>query len=238
MRRCSCSSTSPAATAASRPSTCSSRAETITLSARKRAERSLVALALLATACGGGSAPAASDGRAARAAPAAEAPTGAGIELTLRTPEGQWIYVGDLRDQPVLIAVLATYDGVSQAAIVPLRRLKILRADVHVLGVLVQQEADTLADAWVSAVSPPFPVGYEPDGTLLSGAPGLAAIETVPTFIVLNARGVEVERRVGFQSERALVEMVDRAAAHAPTRERAAPPLLGTPRAIVSEQPR
>jgi hypothetical protein len=151
------------------------------------------------------------------------------VELTVRTPGGEWVFIGDLRGRPVLLVFLATYDGVSQATLVPLRHLLLSRDDVHVVGVMLQQEADEFVDAWVNALEPPFPVGYDPDGTLASGETALGIIETVPTFIVLDANGVEVERRVGFQSEHRLGEMIDRAVAHAPLRERRPPPLIGAP---------
>jgi hypothetical protein len=176
--------------------------------------------------CGGASAalPAASEAAAPRA-PAAVA----GVELTLRTPNGEWIFVGDLRGGPVLLVFLATYDGVSQAALVPLRHLQMQRDDVRIVGVMLQQEAEEFVDAWVSALDPPFPVGYDPDGLLAAGETALGEIETVPTFVILDANGVEVERRVGFQSEHRLFEMVDRALAHAPRRDVRPPPLLGQP---------
>ncbi len=210
---------------------------TISSSARRRTDllAALAAIAAFATAtgCGGD--------RASGDAPGAEGTSGGddapriesteGVELTVRTPSGEWIYVGDLRGQPVLLVFVATYDGVSQAALVPLRRFAGAREDVHVVGVLVQQEADALVDAWVHALDPPFPVGYDPEGTLADADGPLGAIETVPTFVALDANGVVVERRVGYQGERALHEMADAARAHAPVGRRAPPPLLGTPRA-------
>ncbi|MBC7171125.1 MAG: TlpA family protein disulfide reductase [Polyangiaceae bacterium] len=151
-----------------------------------------------------------------------------GVELTVRTAAGEWIHIGDLRGQPVLLVFVATYDGVSQAALVPLRRIATVREDVQVIGVLVQQEADELVDAWVHALDPPFPVGYEPDGLIASGESAIGLVETVPTIIALDANGVIVERRIGYQGERALNEMIDAARAHAPVGLRQPPPLLGT----------
>lgn len=207
---------------------------TITSWARRRTDALVAVASFAAIGCGARSAqpsspdaPSAMGGEeTARAAASAE-----GVELTVRTPSGEWIYVGDLHGKPVLLVFLATYDGVSQAALVPLRRVAARREDLHVVGVLVQQEADELADAWVHALAPPFPVGYDPDGTLRSGDGPLGVIEAVPTFVTLDANGVIVERRVGFQGERALNEMADTARAHAPLGAREPPPLLGTPRA-------
>jgi hypothetical protein len=194
---------------------------------KRRTERALAALALAGSAlgCGGASA----TGAAVPEAAAPSRPVAAGVELTVRTPGGEWIFVGDLRGAPVLLVFLATYDGVSQAALVPLRHLMTQRSDVQIVGVMLQQEADEFADAWVSALEPPFPVGYDPDGALAAGETALGAIETVPTFVILDANGVEVERRVGFQSESRLAEMVDRALSHAPVHDVRPPPLLGQP---------
>ena len=202
---------------------------TISSSAKKRTERAIGSFVLAASVlgCGGGGASTAP--RRTTAPPAAVRVAPAGVELTVRTPSGEWVFIGDLRGRPVLLVFLATYDGVSQAALVPLRHLLLSRDDVHVVGVMLQQEADEFADAWVSALEPPFPVGYDPDGTLAAGETALGIIETVPTFVVLDADGVEVERRVGFQSEHRLGEMIDRAVAHAPLRDRRPPPLIGAP---------
>ncbi len=209
-----------------------SRIVTIISWARRKTDAVLALACACAVGCGAHDAqpttPASASGPAERAEAAS---SDEGVELTVRTPAGEWIYVGDLRGLPVLLVFLATYDGVSQAALVPLRRVASAREDLHVVGVLVQQEADELVDAWVHALAPPFPVGYDPDGTIASGDGPIGEIEAVPTFVALDANGVVVERRVGYQGERALNEMVDAARAHAPLGRREPPPLLGTPRA-------
>jgi len=117
-----------------------------------------------------------------------------------------------MRGQPVLLFVFATYDGASQAAVRTVALYMHDFPEARVVGVAAQYGAEELVDAWVYALAPPFPVGYEVEDRVATGQSDLGAIEAVPTFVALDARGVEVDRRVGFQTEQTLIEMMRRAA--------------------------
>ncbi len=165
----------------------------------------------LSTACGSASAPV---GRSeARPDPRA-------IELALRTPAGDWIHIGDLRGRPVLLFLFATFDGISQAALRPLSRFTRRHGDVHVVGIASQPDASQLLDPYERALTPPFPLTYDPERNVNEGTSVLGAIEAVPTFIMFDASGVEVGRHVGFPNtgtlERLREDALSRGGLHEP----------------------
>ena len=154
----------------------------------------LVALAIAG--CGGASA---SDdvgrGRAARQAEP--------IELALRTPEGVFVDLGDLRGKPIVLFVFATFDTESQAATRPLARFQRAHVgDAHVVGIAVQPNAAELVGPWSQALGITFTVTYEPEPRILAG---------VPSYIVLDAEGLVVARHTGFASENKLARLLDAA---------------------------
>jgi len=170
--------------------------------ANARRIRLALALVTLLAACGGA--------EAATAAPRVpEEP----LYLDLRTSEGEPLNLGQLRGQPVLLFLFATYDGVSQASLRPLARFVRQHPDVQVVGVAVQPDASLLAAAWAQALSPPFTVCYEPEDRITQGATNLGPFEAVPTYVLLDAQGRERARHVGFGSQRKLESMLEAVAA-------------------------
>ncbi len=135
------------------------------------------------------------------------------IELALRRPAGDWIHVGDLRGRPVLLFVFATYDPACQAALRPLSRFARHHPDVHVIGVAAQPDAELLVDAYESALTPGFPLTYDPEHDLRYGTSPLGRIAGIPLFIMLDASGFEVGRYHGFPSSRSLDMLLERARA-------------------------
>lgn len=149
------------------------------------------------------------------------------VELELRTPAGVPIFLGDLRGRPVLIFVFATFDGVSQASLRPLSRFVRHHPEVQVIGIAVQPGAETLLDAWAHALSPPFTVTYDPHERISTGTSDLGGVDQIPTYVLLDSRGLEVDRHVGFASERKLDRMLFDAGRRAePTPRDEPPPLL------------
>lgn len=169
----------------------------------------LVAISLVtlstATACGG-AAPGHVFGRGGTRRDAAP------VELALRTPEGAFIDLGDLRGKPVVLFLFATFDALSQAATRPLARFERTHAaDVHVVGIAVQPNAAELVGPWSQALQLTLTVTYEPEPRILSGASELGPFDAVPSYVVLDARGVIVERYTGFASENKLERLLDAA---------------------------
>ncbi len=109
--------------------------------------------------------------------------------------------------------IFATFDAMSQMALTPLRAIAERYPDVRIVGVAAQPSARLLVEPYEVALSPPFPVTYDPEETVAEGASMLGEIEGVPTFIVLDRRGMEIARRLGFTEEAQLAEMLAAAGA-------------------------
>ncbi|HJL19443.1 MAG TPA: TlpA disulfide reductase family protein [Sandaracinaceae bacterium LLY-WYZ-13_1] len=168
-------------------------------------------LAALLAACGGGG-----EARVAPSGPPVgmsgpetagdERPTAVegSIELTLRRVDGTFLEVGEQRGQPVLLYVFATFDGVSQMVLNPLRNVIERHPGLRVIGIAAQPSARLLVDAYEHALHPPFPVTYDPEETVRRGESDLGALDAVPTLVLLDERGVEIARHTGFLDERQL----------------------------------
>jgi hypothetical protein len=108
----------------------------------------------------------------------------------------------------VLLFVFATFDMVSQASLKALRPFVEAHPGVIVIGVASEPRAVQLVEAWAYALDPPFVVGADPYGSVENGRSALGKIETVPTYILYDREGYEVERVTGFQSASQLDAMV------------------------------
>ncbi|MEM9071287.1 MAG: TlpA disulfide reductase family protein [Myxococcota bacterium] len=166
---------------------------------------------MLALACGASTSGAVGETHAERGPQA--------IELALRRPSGEWIHIGDLRGRPVLLFVFATFDGVSQAALRPTSRFARNHPETHVIGIAAQPDAAPLLDPYERALSPNFPLTYDPARDVHHGTSTLGSIGTVPTYIMLDARGLEVERWVGFPNSRTLDRLLEQALSRGGVRE-------------------
>ncbi len=134
------------------------------------------------------------------------------VELAVRTPEGAFIDVGDLRGQPVVLFIFATFDAASQAATEPLSRFQRAHAaDAHVLAIAVQPNAAELVRPWAQALDLTLTVTYEPEPRILLGASALGSIPAIPTYVVLDSAGRVVARYTGFASENKLERLLDAA---------------------------
>ena len=170
-----------------------------TLSLRKRF-CTLSVLAALTAGCAGG-APNAEDTTPAPASTAR-------LDLGLRLSDGRWLELADLRGTPVLLFVFATFDAVSQASLKSLRPFVPQHPDVLVIGVAAQPRAAQLVEAWAYALDPPFVVGADPYGSVENGESMLGKIESVPTYILFDGNGREIERATGLLSEGDLANLV------------------------------
>ncbi len=130
------------------------------------------------------------------------------LDLGIRLSDGRWLELADLRGVPVLLFVFATFDAVSQASLKSLRPFVPQHPELLVIGVAAQPRASQLVDAWSYALDPPFPVGADPTGRVENGESMLGKIETVPTYILFDAEGRELDRTSGLLSEGDLAELV------------------------------
>lgn len=151
------------------------------------------------------------------------------LQLEVRTASGRPIDLADYRGAPVLIALIGTYDTASQAAIEPLERYARHHPDVFVVALLAQQGADMLIGPFSDAADATFPIAFDPTSTLLEGRTSIGAVESVPSFVTLDALGVVVVKHNGIASEGQLDILVERARAHAPVQTNGTLPLMGRP---------
>ena len=132
------------------------------------------------------------------------------LDLGLRLSDGRWLELADLRgSKPVLLFVFATFDAVSQASLKSLRPFVSLHPEVLVIGVAAQPRATQLVEAWAYALDPPFVVGADPYGDVENGQSCLGKIETVPTFILYDTQGYEIDRATGLLSEADLAQFIE-----------------------------
>ncbi len=149
------------------------------------------------------------------------------LELTLRTPEGEWIHVGDLRGQPVLLFLFATWDGISQAAFRPVQRFARGHEDIAIIGIASQPDAAMLLDPYARVMHAPFPLTYDPEERIHEGTSVLGDIRAVPTFIMFDARGREVARHEGFPNTHTLPRLREQAIDRGGIGERDDAPIIG-----------
>jgi hypothetical protein len=126
----------------------------------------------------------------------------------VRLTDGSWVELAELRGTPVLLFVFATFDAVSQASLKSLRPFVPQHPELIVIGVAAQPRAGQLVEAWDYALDPPFVLGTNPYGRVENGESMLGKIETVPTFILYDANGYEIDRTTGLLSEADLARLV------------------------------
>lgn len=134
-------------------------------------------------------------------ATAPKARSGPRLVLELRLVDGRWVELAELRGTPVLLFVFATFDAASQASLKSLRPFVPQYPELVVVGVAAQPRGAQLVEAWDYALDPPFVVGTNPYGRVENGESMLGKIEQVPTFILFDANGYEVDRKTGLLSE-------------------------------------
>lgn len=130
------------------------------------------------------------------------------LDLGIRLSDGRWLELADLRGTPVLLFVFATFDAASQASLKSLRPFVPQHPELIVVGVAAQPRAAPLVEAWAYALDPPFVVGADPYGNVENGESVLGKIEQVPTYVLYNAEGYEIDRTSGLLSEGDLAELV------------------------------
>jgi len=141
--------------------------------------------------------------------PTRRAANGPRLDLGIRLTDGSWLELADLRGTAVLVFVFATFDVASQANLKSLRPFIPQHPEVIVVGVAAQPHAEPLVQAWAYALDPPFVVGADPRGSVETGTSMLGKIEIVPTFILFDAEGYEVDRTTGLLSEGDLARFVE-----------------------------
>jgi hypothetical protein len=166
----------------------------------------LLVIALIVGACAVGLGCARDSSGAKKTTPEAQKSTR--LNLGVRLTDGRWLELADLRGTPVLLFVFATFDAVSQASLKSLRPFVPQHPEVIVIGIAAQPRAAQLIEAWAYALDPPFVVGADPYGRVENGESTLGKIETVPTYILYDANGYEIDRTTGLVTEGDLARLV------------------------------
>lgn len=133
------------------------------------------------------------------------------VELTLRTPDGQFLDMGDLRGMPTVVFLFATFDELSQASLNSVARFHRLHPEAHVVGIAAQPDAEELLGAYAGALHIAFTVAYDPENTVARGLSGLGEVEAVPMFVMIDANGFIVGEHVGYASESQLEHLLAQA---------------------------
>jgi len=162
--------------------------------------RALVVSMLLVAGCGGAS-----------TLGSHEASEDHGISLALTTTDGHVVELADQRGGLVLLFVLATYDGLSQAELREVSRFARAAPDTVVLGVVAERDAASFAPLFAESLLPPFTITYDPLSTITEGTSALGELPGVPTFYMIDAHGEISDRRTGYLTEAELVRMRDHA---------------------------
>jgi hypothetical protein len=133
------------------------------------------------------------------------------IELALTTTDGHVVELSDQRGGLVMLFVLATYDGLSQAEVRPVSRFTREATDTVVLGVVAERDAASFAPIYADALTPPYTVVYDAESTITDGTSALGDLPGVPSFYMIDAHGRIAEHRTGYLTEAELFAMRDRA---------------------------
>jgi cytochrome oxidase Cu insertion factor (SCO1/SenC/PrrC family) len=134
------------------------------------------------------------------------------VTLVLRTADAKPLPLAALRGQRVLLFIFTTYDDVSQLALTALEQFLLGRPKLEVVGVAVQPDPQRLLPLYRDSLGVSFELAFDPNNGIVAGGSELGEIETIPTYIVLDARGRIVARYTGALEGADLQELVDTAA--------------------------
>jgi peroxiredoxin len=129
------------------------------------------------------------------------------VELMLLNANGQSLDLRELRGRPLLLFVFTTFDDTCQLALIPLERALRAHPELRALGIAVQPEPQQLLPLYRDALAVSFPLTYEPDNQVVAGKTMLGPIQTVPTYVLLDAQGRIAARHTGALNAAALEEL-------------------------------
>lgn len=110
----------------------------------------------------------------------------------------------ELRGRPLLLFIFTTFDDTCQLALIPLERVLHAHPELRALGIAAQPDPQQLLPLYRDALGVSFPLAYEPDNQVVAGKTMLGAIQTVPTYVLLDAQGRIAARHTGALTASAL----------------------------------
>jgi hypothetical protein len=165
---------------------------------RLRCATAALALAL-ASSCG-----------APRASSEIASPHEAPVDLTLVDLDGRRFALSQLRGRPLLLFVFTTFDNASQLAITPLTSFLEAHPELSAIAIAAQPDPALLLPLYRDALDVRIPLAYETDPRIVAGESMLGRIETVPSYVLLDASGRIVARNSGALGQRELEALADR----------------------------
>ncbi len=130
------------------------------------------------------------------------------LDLTLAHSDRSLIELRELRGQPLLLFLFATYDDACQLALTHVERFRQRDPQFPVLGVALQPNAREFLDAYRDALAVSFPLTYDASDVVLKGKTALGRIIGVPAFVLLDAQGTIREVRYGVLEANELTDFV------------------------------
>lgn len=129
------------------------------------------------------------------------------LEAALRSADGEPMMLSQLRGQPVLLFLFSTFDEASQLALGRLLEARRELDGLLVIGVALQPNPAPFLDSYGAALAVDFPLLFEPQAHIVSGRSALGGPISVPTLVLLDARGHPVEEFVGVPEVDDILEM-------------------------------
>jgi len=123
------------------------------------------------------------------------------LSMALTTADGEPLELARLRGRPVLLFVFTTFDEACQLALIPLSHFAEAHPELDVVGVAAQPDPAQLLQLYADTLDVRFPLAYDPEHRVVSGRSPIGRVDTIPAYVVLDARGRVVARRGGAASE-------------------------------------
>jgi hypothetical protein len=117
--------------------------------------------------------------------------------MALVGADGRRFALSQLRGRPLLLFLFTTYDNASQLALTPLTTFLQAHPDLAALGIAAQPDPSALLPLYRDALDLHMPLAYEVDPQIVAGDSMLGPIETVPTYVLLDAGGRIAARHTG-----------------------------------------
>jgi thiol-disulfide isomerase/thioredoxin len=154
-----------------------------------------------------------------RAVPTSE--RGAAVRLTGTDLDGRRLDLAGLRGRPVVVVVWGSWCTPCRAeAPDVVAAAKRLRGTAHVVGIDIRDPSTSQASSFVRRYAVPYPSFYSPDGQALLAFRGTLTPNSIPSFVVLDARGRVAASIIGqLPSTTTLVDLVSDVATGRVTRD-------------------
>ena len=119
------------------------------------------------------------------------------VDLALVGVDGRRFALSELRGRPLLLFLFTTYDDASQLALTPLTSFLRAHPELPALGIAAQPDPSALLPLYRDALDVRMPLAYEVDPQIVAGDSMLGELQTVPSYVLLDAHGRIAARHSG-----------------------------------------